>query len=130
MDVGNNLKNRLSDLKKIIDRQNQRKITRIHTAKMRQELLQDLKSIVGVVTYDLQSEQLVRPDGSPGAFHSAIASCNIHEEGALRVTSALSSAVKWHHSNSSDAHSPISSPSTSSTSPLKSRLWYPVRMMP
>ncbi len=44
-------KNRLSDLKKIVDRQNQGKIARIYTTKMREDLLRDLKdlkSIIGV----------------------------------------------------------------------------------
>lgn len=42
-------KNRLSDLKKIIERQNQGKITRIYTTKMREELLQDLKDLKSII---------------------------------------------------------------------------------
>lgn len=38
-------KNRLSDLKKIVDRQNQGKIARIYTTKMRDEFLEDLESL-------------------------------------------------------------------------------------
>ena len=38
-------KARLSDLKKIVERQNQGKIARIYTSKMREELLADLKSL-------------------------------------------------------------------------------------
>ena len=41
-------KNRLSDLKKIIERQNQGKIARIYTTKMREELLQDLKDLKSI----------------------------------------------------------------------------------
>ncbi|SCB62109.1 DpnII restriction endonuclease [Rhizobium aethiopicum] len=42
-------KNRLSDLKKIVDRQNQGKITRIYTTKMREELLEDLKDLKSMI---------------------------------------------------------------------------------
>ncbi|ANP90831.1 DpnII family type II restriction endonuclease [Rhizobium leguminosarum] len=42
-------KNRLSDLKKIVDRQNQGKIARIYTTKMRDELLQDLKDLKTII---------------------------------------------------------------------------------
>jgi hypothetical protein len=42
-------KARLSDLKKIVDRQNQGKITRIYTTKMREQFLEDLKSLKQVM---------------------------------------------------------------------------------
>ncbi len=42
---GTTWKSRLSDLKKIVERQNQGKIARIYTTKMREELLTDLKSV-------------------------------------------------------------------------------------
>lgn len=42
-------KNRLSDLKKIIDRQNQGKIARIYTTKMRDEFLEDLESLRRII---------------------------------------------------------------------------------
>jgi len=42
---GTTWKSRLSDLKKIVDRQNQGKIARIYTTKMREEFLNDLKSL-------------------------------------------------------------------------------------
>jgi hypothetical protein len=42
-------KSRLSDLKKIVERQNQGKIARIYTTKMRDELLADLKSLKQII---------------------------------------------------------------------------------
>lgn len=42
-------KSRLSDLKKIVERQNQGKIARIYTTKMREEFLSDLKSLQRVI---------------------------------------------------------------------------------
>lgn len=42
-------KNRLADLKKIVDRQNQGKIARIYTTSMRGELLQDLKDLKAII---------------------------------------------------------------------------------
>jgi DpnII restriction endonuclease len=43
-------KSRLSDLKKIIERQNEGKIARIYTTKMREEFLADLKSLKQIIT--------------------------------------------------------------------------------
>jgi hypothetical protein len=43
-------KSRLSDLKKIIERQNQGKIARIYTMKMREEFLADLKSLKQIIS--------------------------------------------------------------------------------
>lgn len=42
-------KSRLSDLKKIVERQNQGKIARIYTTKMREEFLADLKSLKQII---------------------------------------------------------------------------------
>lgn len=42
-------KSRLSDLKKIVERQNQGKIARIYTTKMRDEFLEDLKSLKQII---------------------------------------------------------------------------------
>lgn len=42
-------KSRLSDLKKIVERQNQGKIARIYTTKMREEFLADLKSLKRII---------------------------------------------------------------------------------
>jgi len=42
-------KNRLSDLKKIVERQNQGKIARIYTTKMRDEFIEDLKSLRRII---------------------------------------------------------------------------------
>ena len=43
-------KSRLSDLKKIVDRQNQGKIARIYTTRMREEFLADLKSLKTIIS--------------------------------------------------------------------------------
>ncbi|MCC8429887.1 hypothetical protein LJ725_12980 [Reyranella aquatilis] len=46
---GTTWKSRLSDLKKILDRQNQGKIARIYTTKMREQFLADLKSLKQII---------------------------------------------------------------------------------
>lgn len=42
-------KSRLSDLRKIVERQNQGKIARIYTTRMREEFLTDLKSLKQII---------------------------------------------------------------------------------
>jgi hypothetical protein len=54
-------KSRLSDLRKIVDRQNQGKIARIYTTKMRDEFLADLKSLKQVAGSNSGSRPPLRP---------------------------------------------------------------------